>query len=420
MIERYKNDKATSIWSEKSKLDKWLQIEKEHITTLYYNKEVTHYEYDQIIKSLPNEINEEHIEKWKMIEKSTKHDVAAFVDLLEGLVPEGSDTHIIPVVDVMIDKNPGRWIHYGLTSSDILDTATSLQCLESIRITNSLLSELIYYINKLSKEYKHLSILGRTHGVAAELQPISSVFDRWVSQLRRAHDSLLRCKEIVGVGKLSGATGNNTINSELYEQQTLDRLGLKRQLSSQIIPRDIYMDFFYGYLKVMTTVEKIAFDIRMYSQEFIGEMSESFSSGQKGSSAMPHKKNPIGCENLFGMANLYKSCFITAMNNCLTLFERDISNSGPERIIFEDSTHLVFYSLERLTKIIKNLVINEEKINENINKVKDKINSQVILANLIDEGYSRKESYAIVKEISHVGLEETVEKYNVDVSLLKI
>ena len=377
MIERYRNDKATSIWSEKSKLDKWLQIEKEHITTLYYNKEVTHYEYDQIIKSLPNEINEEHIEKWKMIEKSTKHDVAAFVDLLEELVPEGSDTHIIPVVDVMIDKNPGRWIHYGLTSSDILDTATSLQ-------------------------------------------PISSVFDRWVSQLRRAHDSLLRCKEIVGVGKLSGATGNNTINSELYEQQTLDRLGLKRQLSSQIIPRDIYMDFFYGYLKVMTAVEKIAFDIRMYSQEFIGEMSESFSSGQKGSSAMPHKKNPIGCENLFGMANLYKSYFITAMNNCLTLFERDISNSGPERIIFEDSTHLVFYSLERLIKIIKNLIINEEKINENINKVKDKINSQVILANLIDEGYSRKESYAIVKEISHIGFKETVEKYNVDVSLLKI
>ena len=420
MIERYRNDKATSIWSEKSKLDKWLQIEKEHVTTLYYNKEVTHYEYDQIIKNLPSEINEEHIEKWKMIEKSTKHDVAAFVDLLEGLVPEGSDTHIIPVVDVMIDKNPGRWIHYGLTSSDILDTATSLQCLESIRITNSLLSELIYYINKLSKEYKHLSILGRTHGVAAELQPISSVFDRWVSQLRRAHDSLLRCKEIVGVGKLSGATGNNTINSELYEQQTLDRLGLKRQLSSQIIPRDIYMDFFYGYLKVMTTVEKIAFDIRMYSQEFIGEMSESFSTGQKGSSAMPHKKNPIGCENLFGMANLYKSYFITAMNNCLTLFERDISNSGPERIIFEDSTHLVFYSLERLIKIIKNLVVNEEKINENINKVKDKINSQVILANLIDEGYSRKEAYNIVKEISHIGFEETVEKYNVDVSLLKI
>ena len=218
--------------------------------------------------------------------------------------------------------------------------------------------------------------------------------------LRRAYDELSRSQTTVNKGKLSGPSGNYTTNSVLNENVALNILGLRSTKVSQIIPRDIYLDYFYGILKVMLAVEKISYDIRMYSIDGINEMSESFSKGQKGSSSMPHKKNPVGTENLCGIVRLYKSYYQTAIDNCFTLFERDISNSAPERIIFKDSAHIVCYSLERLSRILKNLVIKEKNAAKNIEIFNENIVSQEIMNVKIKEGKSRKESHDFSQTIT--------------------
>ena len=218
--------------------------------------------------------------------------------------------------------------------------------------------------------------------------------------MQRAYDEIIKAQKSVNKGKLSGPTGNYTTNSILNENIALNVLGLRSITSSQIIPRDVYLDYFYSILKVMLAVEKISYDIRMYSIDGINEMSESFSNGQKGSSAMPHKKNPVGCENLCGIARLYKSYFQTAIDNCFTLFERDLSNSSSERIIFKDSAHVACYSLARLSNIINRLVVEEENANNNVEKYRDKIDSQNLMNNLIKEGSSRKESHDLAQKNS--------------------
>jgi adenylosuccinate lyase len=304
----------------------------------------------------------------------------AFVQMLEESMP----------------NNSGRWIHYGLTSSDVIDTSLVLLCKETLQTVKKYCAGLIFCMNKVLKsEEAYSNILSRTHGKAAEAQTYRHVILRWLSQLRRGYDSIVAAEKNLKYGKLSGPSGNNNTNTFQCEKAGLSILGLYSMNCSQIIPRDIFLDYFYAMLKVILAVEKIAYDIRIYSVDGINEMSEPFTDGQKGSSSMPHKKNPILTENICGLARIYKSYFNIAIENCLTLLERDISHSAPERIIFKDSAHICCFTLSRLTAVIKGLELNTKEASNNLSRHVNKLKSQAAMNESINEGLSRKKSHDI-------------------------
>ena len=381
MIPRYKVQNIHDIWKTENKLNTWLKVELAHLESQLgniTNPTITSDEFNVIRENV--KIN---IDRWKEIEEETRHDVQAFVQMLEESIPD----------------NSGRWIHYGLTSSDILDTSLSIMCKESLQVILTYAASLIYELNTLiKKDSSKNKILARTHGKAAEIQTYYDVFFRWLSLLRKGYDSVVEAKNKISLGKLSGSTGNYYFNSLDCEKNALNSLGLNQVVSSQIISRQYYLDYFYGILQIILSVEKIAYDIRIYSIDGVNEMSEPFSEKQKGSSAMPHKKNPILTENICGLTRLFKSYFHTAVENCTTLLERDISHSAPERIIFKDSAHIACFTLNRLTYVIKNINLNFEKSSDTCNKMKDIVNSQAIMTEQIEKGISRKQSHDIMQK----------------------
>tara|TARA_B100001989_G_scaffold150902_1_gene107576 strand:- start:461 stop:1639 length:1179 start_codon:yes stop_codon:yes gene_type:complete len=383
MIPRYKVQEIHDIWKTDNKLNTWLKVELAHLGALLGNiteKTITEEEYNNILANIS--IN---VDRWKEIEEETRHDVQAFVQMLEESIPD----------------NSGRWIHYGLTSSDILDTSLVLMCKDSLSVIENYCSTLLFNMNKLLKsEVSKNEILSRTHGKAAEIQTYREVFIRWISGLRRGYDALRLAKTQLKYGKLSGPSGNNTTNSLVNETNALRSLELYPTTCSQIIPRDIFLDYFYAILKIVLAVEKIAYDIRIYSIDGVNEMSEPFRKGQKGSSAMPHKKNPILTENICGLARLYKSYMQTAIENCLTLLERDISHSSSERIIFKDAAHIACFTMKRLNTVIKDLNVNGDIALKNINSFKEMINSQEEMNNQIKNGISRKNSHDLSQQMT--------------------
>lgn len=373
MIPRYKVQEIHDIWKTENKLSTWLKVEMAHLRALLANKEdktITQEEFDQIESNI--EIN---VDRWKEIEKETKHDLQAFIQMLEETVPE----------------NVGRWIHFGLTSSDVLDTTLTLLCQESLEIIKSDVFLLIRSIDRLiDREESRSQVLARTHGKSAEVQTYFDVFVRWKALIARAQNQIIQASHSINLGKLSGVAGNNKLNSLVNESKALNYLGLSMSVCSQIIPRDIYLDYFYAIQKVMLAIEKISYDIRMYSIDGINEMAEPFTKGQKGSSAMPHKKNPVLTENLCGLSRLYKTYMITAIDNCNTLFERDISHSSSERITFKDAAHIACFSTRRLKYVLDDLQLLTENAKKNIDMFKTKTDSQEQMNSLIRNGTSRK------------------------------
>ena len=381
MIPRYKVKEVHDIWSTDNKLNTWLKVELAHLDSLassITHKTITQEELDTIKSHAKVDK-----QRWEEIEETTRHDVQAFVQMLEENIP----------------GNSGRWIHYGLTSSDILDTSLVLMCRESLQAIVDYSSEACYHLTKLMKqESANSEILARTHGKAAEVQTYYNVYKRWIVALRRGLDSLVEAKKKLNFGKMSGPVGNHTTNSVSIESTALRSLGLYPTTCSQIIPRDMFLDYFYAILKVVLAVEKIAYDIRIYSMDGINEMSEPFSKGQKGSSAMPHKKNPILTENICGLSRLYKSYMHTAIENCQTLLERDISHSCTERIIFKDAAHIACYTLSKLTYIFRDMNINTDFAQKNVDSFKNKVSSQSNMNELINQGISRTDAHNIAQQ----------------------
>ena len=383
MIPRYKVQEIHDIWKTDNKLKTWLKVEMAHLEALSRNitdKTITQEELQVIKENI--KIDKE---RWLEIEEETRHDLQAFVQMLEESIP----------------GNAGRWIHYGLTSSDILDTSLTLLCKSSLKQITTNCASALYSLNKLVKsDISTKNILSRTHGKAAEVQTYYDVFMRWTAALRRGYDAVTEAEKKLKYGKLSGVSGNNKFNSIQNESNGLRELGLYPTKCSQIIPRDIYLDYFYAILKVILAVEKIAYDIRIYSIDGVNEMAEPFRKGQKGSSAMPHKKNPILTENICGLTRLYKSYMQTAIENCLTLLERDISHSASERIIFKDAAHICCFTLNRLTTVFKGLQCFPEISEESCENYKSKTDSQLKMNDTIKSGDSRKISHDIAQSNS--------------------
>ena len=381
MLQRYASEKINKIWNRYDLAIRWKDIEIAHLEALCQDGVIPEADLN-IIKSRIHV----SLDRWQAIENVTKHDLQAFVQMLEESVG-GSEA---------------RWLHYGLTSSDVLDTATTIGCLKTLKYTMDCLSACITSIDDLLTDDKNnINILGRTHGRAAETYSLKLLFKRWRAFL---HDAYKQCQHShlnCRVGKLSGPCGNNSTNKVSTETVALYSMEYSLRSddsSSQIVWRGIYLDYFYALLKCSLAFEKISYDIRHYAIEGIDEMAEGFTPGQKGSSAMPHKKNPILTENLCGLARMCKGYFQVAVDNCNTLWERDISHSSAERIIFPDMAHLVCFGLERLKGVIDNLYINYDNIQRNTVSVYDKVSSQRNMNTLISQGNSRKEAHDQVQK----------------------
>ena len=368
----------SSIWSDDNKIAKWLEVERSVIEVLE-NERITP-------KGLSKQLEEVSISHSEVLEREavTNHDLAAFVDILQSKI-----------------KKDSNWIHYGLTSSDVVDTSNALLINESINVISEKINELIGVLKKRAVDESETLIIGRTHGVFAEPTTLGNIFGNWCLEVSRGLNRLNSSAENIKVGKISGAVGNHSLISEELENKILENLSLKPEpLATQVVSRDRYAELFSSFAIIAGTFERIATNIRNYQRSEVSEMFEAFAEGQKGSSAMPHKKNPIGSERICGLARIVRGNAQASFETMALWHERDISNSSVERIILPDTFKLIDFMTKDLTKIINNLVIDHENIESNLRSAKTNLGSQKLLSLIVSKGNSRDEGYKFVQNMT--------------------
>lgn len=386
MIPRYSLPEMQNIWAEENRFNIMLLIELKVLEVLSEEKIIPEKDYQEIVKKIKLDIN-----RAKEIEKITKHDVAAFVDQLSESV--GTDA--------------AKWIHFGLTSSDVLDTATGLQLKQSCEQLLKRLETLMEVLKQQAQKYKDLVMMGRTHGVHAEPITFGYKLAGWYFETKQHYEMLKYIKEVVSVGKISGVVGTYSQLPPEIEKKVLNKLGLNPEpVSTQVIPRYRYVYYLTCLANIAASLERFATEIRHLQRTEVLEVEEPFSKGQKGSSAMPHKRNPVGSENICGLARLIRSFTVAGYENVALWHERDISHSSAERIILPDASIALDYILNRFTEIIKNIVVYPDNMLENIKKSYNIFYSQTLLSELIKKGLSRQEAYAIIQQIAHKALLE--------------
>ncbi len=376
MISRYKIVEIDRIWSDENKFKKWLEVE---LAVLSAREEL-----GQIPTGTSKSLEgiEVSAERIKEIEKKTRHDVVAFIT---AVGEKGTDAT--------------RFFHQGLTSSDIGDTAFSLQIKECSSIIKKDLEKVLESLKEKAIQNKGIPIMGRTHGIHGEPTSLGLKFLSWYSEMKRAKERFEKASNETEYGKISGAMGNFAHLDPEVEDLALKKLNLKPEpISTQIVPRDRYAEYIFAIVTIGSTIEHIAHEIRHHQRTEIRELEEPFKPGQKGSSAMPHKRNPILCERLSGMSRLLRSYLITAIENIILWNERDISHSSTERIYFPDTISLTVYMLRKLDFIIKDINIYKNNIEKNIWLTKGLVFSQKVLIRLLDKGLKREEAYNIVQE----------------------
>ena len=376
MISRYTRPEMGVLWETENKYQKWLDVE---IAVCEAWAELGEIPADAlaVIKGKAR-FDTVRIDE---IEKTVKHDVISFLtSVAEFVGPES------------------RYIHKGLTSSDVVDTALSLLMKEAAdRILNDL-RELMEVFKIQAFKYKDVPCMGRSHGVHAEPMTFGLKFALWYEDLKRCLTRIERAQEIISVGKASGAVGTFSNLPPKLEEIVCNKLGLTPELvATQVVQRDRHAEYMTALALVAGIVEKIAIEIRHLQRTEVLEAEEPFTAGQKGSSAMPHKRNPIGAENITGLARVVRSNAIAALENIALWHERDISHSSVERIIVPDSTILLDYMLNRLKGIVKDLHVYPERMKANMDRSHGLFNSQRVLLALIDKGMVREEAYLMVQ-----------------------
>ena len=400
MINRYKNQKISYIWNDQNKFDTWKKVQETYVKTL---------EEEGIAKpGISEKIASVSVEAEEVYEreKVTNHDLASFVDILQNKVGEGSN-----------------WIHYGLTSSDVVDTSNSLLIKESLEVLIKLVDELLNEIKNRAINEQNTKIIGRTHGVFAEETFLGNILGNWYLEIKRNLDRLSTAKETISYGKLSGPVGNYTVVTPEIEDKTLKKLDLKAEkFASQIVSRDRYAEVVSAISILASSYDRIAGNLRSYQRSEISEIFEPFKEGQKGSSAMPHKKNPIGSERISGLSRIIRGYSISSLENMVLWNERDISNSSVERVIIPDSFNIACFMTTELTSIIKHMVINYEQINKNLENAKNKSISQKVLSELVNNGIDRDKAYRSIQNLifENNSAEELIksieEEFDVDLS----
>jgi adenylosuccinate lyase len=375
MIERYSRPQMKKIWSEESKFNKWLQVE---IAACEAWAEIGTIPQKAIPKIKRARFSLERIAE---ILKLTHHDVTAFLQAVSESLGEES-----------------RFIHLGLTSSDVIDTALSLQLKEASRLLAKDVAELTTVLEDKAIEHKHTIMIGRTHGVHAEPITFGLKLALWAQEMKRNATRLAEAEKIISVGKISGAVGTYATVPPEVEEIACIKLGLApAPISSQIIQRDRHAQFITTLAIIASSLEKFATEIRGLQRTEILEAEEPFAAGQTGSSAMPHKRNPELCERICGLARLVRGYALTSMENIALWHERDISHSSTERIIFPDACLVLDYILSIFTSIMKGLKVYPENMRRNLELTQGLVFSQRVLISLIDKGLSRQKAYELVQ-----------------------
>lgn len=376
MISRYTRPEMGRIWESENLYAKWLEVEIAACEAMAQEGLVSEEALENIKKKAAFSVG-----RILEIEEETKHDVIAFLtNVAEHVGPDS------------------RYIHLGLTSSDILDTSFALLLKQAMDIIVQDLQELMDVIRTRAMEHKYTAMIGRSHGIHAEPITFGLKLAVWYSEMKRNLKRLVEARDVISYGKLSGAVGTFANTSPKIEALVCKKLGLRpEEISTQIIQRDRHAQYFSSLAILAGTLEKIAVEIRHLQRTEVLEVEEPFAKGQKGSSAMPHKKNPIGCENISGLARLVRSNSLAAMENMPLWHERDISHSSVERVIAPDSTILIDYMLHRLTGILRGLVVHADRMAENLKKMKGLIFSQQLLLKLAGKGLERQTAYVMVQ-----------------------
>lgn len=364
------------IWTAENRYTKWLEVEVAACEAWAEAGEIPRDALRKIKKKARFDV--ERIEE---IEKTVRHDVIAFLtSVAENVGPES------------------RFIHKGLTSSDVVDTALSLLLKDASRILTNDIKGLMDVLKEQAFMHKETPCMGRSHGVHAEPMTFGLKFALWHEDMKRSLARMKQAVKVVSVGKLSGAVGTFSNIPTVIEEKVCYRLGLKPEpVATQVVQRDRHAEYLTTLALVAACVEKIAVEIRHLQRTEVLEAEEPFEAGQKGSSAMPHKRNPVGCENLSGLARVVRSNAIAAIEDIALWHERDISHSSVERIIIPDSSILLDYMLNRLKNIIKGLQVYPQKMKENMAKSFGLYNSQRVMLSLIEKGLTREDAYSIVQ-----------------------
>ena len=372
MIERYTLPEMGAVWSQENKFQKWLDVEVAVCEV--------HAEMGTIPPKAVEEINQKAaftVERIGEIEKTTDHDVIAFTTNLAENIGEAA-----------------RFVHYGLTSSDVVDTANALLLKESCKILLAKIDVLSDVLKRRALEFKETPQIGRTHGIHAEPTSFGMTFALWFAEMRRNKARLERAEEAISVGKISGAVGAFAHLDPEVEERVCAKLGLKfAPISTQIIQRDRYAEYLSTLAIIASSLEKFALQVRHWQRTEVREAQEKFKVGQKGSSAMPHKRNPILSERICGMARTVRANSIVGLENVALWHERDISHSSAERIVLPDSSAALDYILAKTASLLDGLVVYPERMLENLNATRGLVFSGQLLLALTQKGVSREDAY---------------------------
>jgi len=380
MIPRYSLPEMATVWSDTTRLGRWLEIEL-LATEGHAAVGVVPVEDAASCRRHAPAVDDAFVAAVEERERTTDHDVAAFVD----------------VVQAAIGMPAGSWVHFGLTSSDVVDTALCWAMRDAGRLLVAAAGRLIDTVVALARRHRHTVMIGRTHGIHAEPTTFGAKAALWALQLDRDRDRLRTATDTVAVCKLSGAVGTYSNIDPAIEQHVADALGLRPVPATQVIARDRHAELLWACASMAATLEMIAVELRHLQRTEVGEVLEGFKPGQKGSSAMPHKRNPISAETVSGLARVVRSNLLAGLQDVALWHERDISHSSVERIILPDSTLLVHYGMHRLNRLIENLTVNSDRMRANVDASRGLVFSQPVLLALVSGGLSRDDAYRVVQ-----------------------
>ncbi|MGL5295777.1 MAG: adenylosuccinate lyase [Culicoidibacterales bacterium] len=387
MISRYTREEMAKIWSDENRYQAWLEVEILAAEAFSEMGEIP----TEDVKALRENARFD-IERILEIEEETRHDVVAFTRAVSESLGEEK-----------------KWVHYGLTSTDVVDTAYGYLYKQANKILQADLEALLTVLGRRAKEHKYTVMMGRTHGVHAEPTTFGLKLALWYDEIRRQIARFELASQDIEVGKISGAVGTFANTPPFVEEYVCEQLGIQNaNISTQTLQRDRHAFYMATLAGIATTLEKMAVEIRHLQRSEVREVEEYFAKGQKGSSAMPHKRNPIGSENITGCARVIRGYMVTAYENVPLWHERDISHSAAERIIVPDATILLDYMLGRFTRIVDQLTVFEDNMRQNMDKTLGLIFSQRVMLTLIDSGWARERAYDTVQPLAMQAWESQV------------